>query len=97
MGSWRVWQQVKKSSKLGQTALWLWWAHGGGATRLLELQPGTVLLLLLVEKVFRGVSMSMHASLPAHGERLHDSDDPRALVQPLGGKRAAVDVLWGRA
>ena len=36
----------------------------------LGLQPGTV--VPLVEKVSRRVSKSMHASLPVHGERLHD-------------------------
>ena len=33
----------------------------------------------------RACRKSMHASLPVHGERLHDSDDPRVLAQPLGG------------
>ena len=60
----------------------------------LQLQPGTV--FLLVEKLFRGVSKSMHASRPVHSERLHDRDDPRVLAQPSGGKHAPVDVLRGR-
>ena len=61
---------------------------GAAQEDFLELQPGTV--LLLVEKVFRGVSKTMHASLPVHGERLHDSNNPRLLAQPLGGNH----VTW---
>ena len=63
-------------------------AWGRRKKTFLEFQPGTV--LLLVEKIFRGVSKSMHASLPVHGERLHDSDDPQVLAPPLGGKH----VTW---
>ena len=70
-------------------------AWGRHKTTFLELQPCTV--LLLVEKISREVSKSMHASLPLHGEGLQDSDDPRVLEQPLGGKHTAADVPWGRA
>ena len=70
-------------------------ARGGHKKTFLQLQPSTI--FLFVEKVFRGVSTSMHASLAVHGERLHDSDDPRVFVQPLGGKHtSAVDVPWRR-
>ena len=67
-------------------------AWGRHKKTFLELQPGTV--LLLVEKICRGVSKSLHASMPVHGEGLHHSDDPRVLDEPLGGKHTAVDVLW---
>ena len=63
---------------------------GAAQEDFLDLQPGTV--PLLVEKLFRGVSKSMHASLPVHGARLHDRDDPRVLAQPFG-RQARAPVL----
>ena len=65
-------------------------AWGRRKKTFLELQPGTV--PLLVEKVFRGVVKSMHTSLPVHGERLHDSDDPSLWAASTLPGLAAVDA-----